>query len=304
MAGPGAGRGGTQCAAFSWPEAAPLHTHLLSSTRAGADIPPTRAGRLPDTPLRFRRGSDRQRPWPVRWRSRGRREDAWGRGWAPAAQTRRGVVADGGGLNLELGRNSLPPPGLGAQHASRLLHLNRSSKIDSSTSIPEDQNLAVGRLPNPSQFAPPCAAPERVGRNPEDESGAAASASAGAKKLVLSTCGVYSPTSLSEPSSRHSGGNPSQPRACFPHYLPPPWSWLFQHPTAEEGYRAGVKLLTGARMRLARGYVEELITGVWGDPLWCGSCLAAVTAAAPPHTCALSRSSSPVRGDPWRCVRA
>jgi hypothetical protein len=55
-AGPGAGRGGTQRAAFSWPEAAPLHTHLLSSTRAGADVPPVRAGRLPNTPLQFRAG--------------------------------------------------------------------------------------------------------------------------------------------------------------------------------------------------------------------------------------------------------
>jgi hypothetical protein len=249
------------------------------------------------------RGSDRQRPWPARWRSRGRREDAWGRGWAPATQTRRGVVADDGGLNLELGRDSLPPPGLGAQLASRLLHLNRSSKMDGSTS-PEDRNLPVDRLPNPSQFAPPCAAPERVARNPEDESGAAASASAGAKKLVLSTCGVCSPTSLSEPSSRHSGGDPSQPCGCFPRYLPPPRPWLFQHPTTEEGYRAGVKLLAGARMRLARGYVEELITDAWGDPLWCGSRLTAVTAAAPPRTCVPSRSSSPVRGDQWRCVRA
>jgi hypothetical protein len=45
-------------------------------------------------------------------------------------------------------------------------------------------------------------------------------------------------------------------------------------------YSAGVELLAGACMRLAHGYVEELITGAWGDPLWCGSRLAAVMAAA------------------------
>jgi hypothetical protein len=46
--------------------------------------------------------------------------------------------------------------------------------------------------------------------------------------------------------------------------LPPfPTAAAIQHPAAEEGYRAGVELLAGGRVRLARGSFEEFITGAW-----------------------------------------
>jgi hypothetical protein len=68
--------------------------------------------------------------------------------------------------------------------------------------------------------------------------------------------------------------------------LPPfPTATTIQHPAAEEGYRAGVELLAGGRVRLARGSFEDFITGAWrsaapAGPASCGMPPASAASAA------------------------
>jgi hypothetical protein len=110
--------------------------------------------------------------------------------------------------------------------------------------LPATQTLATSPLtpPHPSQSA---------GRNPMRAAPPRAPAPASRNYLLL------------EPPPRHSGGDPPRHAVAS---LPtsPPWPRLF-HTTPRGGrrYRAGVELLPGGRVRLARGSFEKLHTGAW-----------------------------------------